>query len=276
MVIKTDQDRVKTLLKDTITLLCKNGLAFKRKFSIDAVIGVTIDEDDVFLVSMNELVKTDVPPSPTSSDGDDRLSIPDGQQRNHKRQRKRKYVKTEQGAESFVQPQEIMGSSDEDNSGNFPHIEEESSEFHGIHEIKRQHDNINTSQNINECVDNRTGNKMMQIKEEVDDSVWTGSHDTGSSQLHNTLPDFATVTNFSSDDLSNVNFLPPNSQEQWLQQSNLLSSIHSSSMSNIPRTSTVTSEPNMSQSDEGQESMNMSLDSSQQVSNIALFSHYTY
>jgi len=48
---------VKELLKETITLLCKNGLHFKSKFSIEAVIGITLDEgDDVFIVSINETV----------------------------------------------------------------------------------------------------------------------------------------------------------------------------------------------------------------------------
>ncbi len=57
MSLKAEQQRLKALLKDTITLLCKNGLAFKKGFSIDALIGVTLDEDNVLLVSINESVK---------------------------------------------------------------------------------------------------------------------------------------------------------------------------------------------------------------------------
>jgi hypothetical protein len=58
MVLSPDQDRVCSMLKDTITLLCKNGLNFKNKFSINALIGVTLDDEDVFLISMNEIVKS--------------------------------------------------------------------------------------------------------------------------------------------------------------------------------------------------------------------------
>ncbi|KAK2146195.1 hypothetical protein LSH36_625g01004 [Paralvinella palmiformis] len=59
MVLKADQERVKTLLRDTITLLCRNGLTFKSKFSIEALIGVTLDDSDVFLVSINELIRSE-------------------------------------------------------------------------------------------------------------------------------------------------------------------------------------------------------------------------
>lgn len=58
MVVREDQERVKTLISDTITLLCRNGLTFKSKFCINALIGITLDEDDVFLVDIRETVKT--------------------------------------------------------------------------------------------------------------------------------------------------------------------------------------------------------------------------
>lgn len=57
MVLSADRQRVKTLLTETITLLCKNGLHFKTEFSIEALIGITLDEDDVFLVSIKETIR---------------------------------------------------------------------------------------------------------------------------------------------------------------------------------------------------------------------------
>ena len=57
MVRKSADERIATMLKDTITLLCKNGIAFKEKFTIEAVIGVTVDDSDVILVSMSELIR---------------------------------------------------------------------------------------------------------------------------------------------------------------------------------------------------------------------------
>ena len=57
MVLKQDQQRVKALLKETITLLCKNGLHYKSEFCIEALIGITLDQDDVFLVSIKETIR---------------------------------------------------------------------------------------------------------------------------------------------------------------------------------------------------------------------------
>lgn len=56
-MLKADQLRVKALLAETITLLCKNGLHFKTKFSIEGLIGITLDDDDIFLVNINETIK---------------------------------------------------------------------------------------------------------------------------------------------------------------------------------------------------------------------------
>ena len=59
MVIKADLERVKTVLKDTITFLCRNGLTFKSNLCVEALIGVTLDDDDVFLISIHELVTSE-------------------------------------------------------------------------------------------------------------------------------------------------------------------------------------------------------------------------
>ncbi len=58
MVLKTDQEKIKALLKDTITLLCRNGLPYSNEFCVEALIGITLDKDDVMLVSINETVKS--------------------------------------------------------------------------------------------------------------------------------------------------------------------------------------------------------------------------
>jgi len=52
--MKPEQERVKTVLIDTVALLCKNGLTYERELKIEAVIGVTVDQNDLFLVHINE------------------------------------------------------------------------------------------------------------------------------------------------------------------------------------------------------------------------------
>jgi len=56
MTFKPDQERIRVLLSETITLLCRNGLNFKSQFSIEALIGITLDHSDVFLVSIKETI----------------------------------------------------------------------------------------------------------------------------------------------------------------------------------------------------------------------------
>src|SRR5690349_14800765 len=58
MGLKADQERVRTLLTETITLLCKNGLNFHTEFSIEGLIGVTLDREEIFLVSISETIKS--------------------------------------------------------------------------------------------------------------------------------------------------------------------------------------------------------------------------
>lgn len=55
--MKPDQERVRSLLTDTITLLCKNGLHFKKQLKVEGLIGVTLDDNEVFIVHLNEIVE---------------------------------------------------------------------------------------------------------------------------------------------------------------------------------------------------------------------------
>ena len=54
MKLQADQARLQDLLKQTITLLCKNGLQFKKNFQVKALIGVSTDEENTFVVDINE------------------------------------------------------------------------------------------------------------------------------------------------------------------------------------------------------------------------------
>ena len=57
MVLKPEQKLVKQQLIDTVTLLCRNGLTYNKKLSISAVIGITLDDDDVVLVEIRKTLK---------------------------------------------------------------------------------------------------------------------------------------------------------------------------------------------------------------------------
>ena len=52
--MKADQERVKSLLIDTVTLLCKNSLEFQSELCIEGLLGVKVDASDVFFVHISE------------------------------------------------------------------------------------------------------------------------------------------------------------------------------------------------------------------------------
>lgn len=56
MVRKQDQEHIKALLTEAITVLCTNGLGFESQLNIEALIGITLDKDEVFLVKIDETV----------------------------------------------------------------------------------------------------------------------------------------------------------------------------------------------------------------------------
>lgn len=56
VVLKAERLRLKKLLSDAIPLLCKTGLSFQSQCSIEALIGITLDENEVILVSFKETV----------------------------------------------------------------------------------------------------------------------------------------------------------------------------------------------------------------------------
>lgn len=62
--VKPDQSRLTTLLTDTVVLLCKNGLNFQSTLRIVGVLGITIDDSDVFVVHLNEDVSSVTPDTP--------------------------------------------------------------------------------------------------------------------------------------------------------------------------------------------------------------------
>lgn len=54
MTMKPDQERIHSLLVDTISLLCRNGLNFKNEVRVQAVIGIKVDKDECFVVHINK------------------------------------------------------------------------------------------------------------------------------------------------------------------------------------------------------------------------------
>ena len=93
--MKPEQERLVTVLKDTISLLCKNSLSYDKTVVIQGLICVTVDKEDVVVVQVNDSLGEDAaydpcvacghakatrpPPEPaTPSDRRKRPRSPDG------------------------------------------------------------------------------------------------------------------------------------------------------------------------------------------------------
>ena len=59
MVLKEDQAKVKALLTEAITVLCKNGLSYRAEFCVEGLLGITLDNDEVFLININETIRSE-------------------------------------------------------------------------------------------------------------------------------------------------------------------------------------------------------------------------
>ena len=51
--------RVKKLLKDTISVMCRSSLQYDMEVAVEGLIGITLDKRDIFLVNINELIRND-------------------------------------------------------------------------------------------------------------------------------------------------------------------------------------------------------------------------
>jgi len=50
------QDHIQAVLKDTILVLCQNGLNFQSEFNVEALVAITVDQNEVLLVSIKETI----------------------------------------------------------------------------------------------------------------------------------------------------------------------------------------------------------------------------
>jgi hypothetical protein len=54
MISKEDHCRLRNLLVDAISLLCRNGVPFRSVHRVDALVGITLDKNEVVLININE------------------------------------------------------------------------------------------------------------------------------------------------------------------------------------------------------------------------------
>lgn len=65
--MKSEQERVRTLLLSTITQLCQNGLIYKKDLRVQGLLAITIDDSDILVVQLNETIEAEVDTSSASA-----------------------------------------------------------------------------------------------------------------------------------------------------------------------------------------------------------------
>lgn len=95
MVIKAEQERVRELLREAIPMLCKTGLSYKSQFSVEALVGITLDEQ-CFIVSIKESIESEVPPEENNHSSEGESVEGEGSVAGRKR-RKRKRRRSSKG-----------------------------------------------------------------------------------------------------------------------------------------------------------------------------------
>ncbi len=64
-----DREKVKALLTEAITVLCKNGLQYISEFTVEGLLGITLDQEEVFLININERIKSETASSGAAKSG---------------------------------------------------------------------------------------------------------------------------------------------------------------------------------------------------------------
>jgi len=58
MLTALEQKRMRDLITETVTLLCKSSLKFRSKITVEGLLGITIDDRDVLLINIHEVVSS--------------------------------------------------------------------------------------------------------------------------------------------------------------------------------------------------------------------------
>lgn len=128
MVLTKMDSLVKTMLSDTILALCRNTLSYKAEVTIEGLLGITIDNEQIFLVNMNETIQKEGAAKKRnrdsrskvqggSDDSESESSQDDDSNSQRKRKRKRKRRKSkDSGSESSKSDNETATAAAKDES----------------------------------------------------------------------------------------------------------------------------------------------------------------
>ncbi len=100
MVLKKTENAIHVMLTDTILALCRNTLPYRGQLAIDGLLGITLDDEEIFLVSIKETATRDIKRKAgqdyLSEDSDDTVSSDDGRKEIHKKKKRSKHKRKQE------------------------------------------------------------------------------------------------------------------------------------------------------------------------------------
>ena len=205
MDLKGDQEKVCSMLRDPVSLMCKSGLHYQLEISIEGLIGVTIDKKEVFLVSIKDLIQDGplhVEQSMQQSDRCRTADKPSSRKVRKKVGKRRRVASGDSGSESYSavpSVQEGLAESDLESDTFGPPPAKLRPSNHGnsgdysAEEIKYNFSEGYTHSpfTVSKAEADQSGDDIVIVKEEMDDSFlgdqtnMSGSYtDSGQGQSH--------------------------------------------------------------------------------------------
>ncbi len=119
MVLRKAEHQVQIMLCDTIVALCRNALPYKTECSIQGLLGITMDNEEVFLVDIKETIHKEGA-AKRKGDTDDRLQGHDsdesqnGEHKGSRRKRKKSRPSRRKSHDSDKEEDSLITDSDDD------------------------------------------------------------------------------------------------------------------------------------------------------------------
>ena len=106
--IKPDQERVKNLLLDTVTLLCKNSLQYENYLRVEGLLGVAVDDNDTFFLHISERFQSDAYIEKLNAEREEKEAAARRKEQEEKEEEQRQLEKANQAAKASREASEAL------------------------------------------------------------------------------------------------------------------------------------------------------------------------
>ncbi len=194
MALQTTNLIMKGMLSDTILALCRNTLPYEGQFTVEGLLGITLDNKEIFLVNINETIqregvkhsskkrnREDVSDKNSDESSSTPESDTDSQEPSGSKRKRRKKKKQNKDRDNDKPSLDISEQSDDaDSCGNIQkNIQDQSNVQSTVKDIAERLEDSgeNVKQEVNvDDADSDAEDDIMFVKEEVKDTSYEQSY----------------------------------------------------------------------------------------------------